>query len=211
MVNTTETARCYGVILAGGRGSRMGNVSKPLLSLGSGRLIDAIISRAGPQVDGLCLSVNHNQALYSDLGLPVVADGKYAYKGPLCGIASAMDWLVSEQGITANNGLLACFPGDVPWFPENIVAQLKSRLIEEQSGVALVEADGQLQPLFSVWRLTLLPQLRQALAEGLYGPRLLLPRLSHSIVKITSSSEGEFLNINTVNELKLAQKLSKQP
>jgi molybdopterin-guanine dinucleotide biosynthesis protein A len=55
----------------------------------------------------------------------------------------------------------------------------------------------------------MLPLLQQALEEGLYGPKLVLPRIRHALLKISPASAGEFLNINTVDELKLAQKLAR--
>lgn len=210
MVETFTKTQICGVILAGGRGRRMGNTNKPLMPLGEGKLIDQVISRAAPQVTTLCLSVNHDRQAYGYLGLPMVPDHKHAYAGPLNGIVSAMGWLIDEQAIAPVSGLLACFPGDVPWFPADLVDRLLERMLQEQADLVLVEADGQLQPLFSLWRLSLLPQLQQALDEGLYGPKLVLPRIEHALLKLQAASEKEFLNINTVELLELAQKLSRE-
>lgn len=209
MVENPEKALIYGVILAGGRGRRMGNRSKPLMPLGNGCLIDQVVSRASPQVAALCLSVNHNQQDYAYLGLPMIADGTQAYAGPLSGIVSAMGWLTEEVGLARESGLLACFPGDVPWFPNDLVKRLSQRMRQERVDAVLVETDGQLQPLFSLWRLSVFSLLQQALEEGLYGPKLVLPRIRHALLKISPASAGEFLNINTVDELKLAQKLAR--
>ena len=121
-----------------------------------------------------------------------------------------MAWLVNDQGIAPDSSLLACFPGDVPWFPENIVACLRALLEKDQSQLALVDTEGQLQPLFSTWRLSLLPVLEQAINEGLHGPKLVLPRIKHSILKINRNHAGDFLNINTPEDLRFAQKLNRQ-
>lgn len=210
MEETLTKTQIYGVILAGGRGRRMGDSNKPLMQLGRGKLIDQVISQAAPQVTTLCLSVNHDQWAYGYLGLPMVSDLEHAYAGPLNGIVSAMTWLIDKQGISETSGLLACFPADVPWFPADLVDRLQERMEQEHADLVLVEADGQLQPLFSLWRLSLLPRLQQAVDEGLFGPKLVLPRIDHALLKVQAANEKEFLNINTVDVLELARKLSSE-
>jgi molybdopterin-guanine dinucleotide biosynthesis protein A len=192
----------YGVILAGGRGSRMGNVDKPLLELGGTPLIQWVVNGAQPQVEKLVLCVNRNPERYQFLNLDQFGDYSSPYAGPLLGIVSAMRQLATAaQG---QDKLLACFPADVPWFPADIVARLIDQMHREGSDVAVVQQGEQLQPLFSVWKLSLRTELEQAVSEGMFGPKLVLPRLHTSVLQV-GSNQQEFFNINTLDDLTKAQ------
>ncbi|TKB83121.1 MAG: molybdenum cofactor guanylyltransferase MobA, partial [Mesorhizobium sp.] len=81
-----------GIILAGGRSSRMGGGDKTLLALGDGTLLDRIVSRLGPQVGPLALSANGDPARFAATGLPVLADTVKGYAGPLAGILTGLEW-----------------------------------------------------------------------------------------------------------------------
>ena len=63
-----------GIILAGGKASRMGFVDKALLPLHGYPIINWIIDKTEHQVSTLALSVNRNEAAYRYLNLPIVAD-----------------------------------------------------------------------------------------------------------------------------------------
>lgn len=192
----------YGVILAGGRGSRMGHVDKPLLDLGGSPLIQWVVDRARPQVKQLVLCVNRNPERYQFLNLNQFGDYRSPHAGPLLGIVSAMRNLAIDA--QQQDQLLACFPADVPWFPANVVASLINQMKQEGSDVALVQEGEQLQPLFSVWKLSLRSELEKAISEGLVGPKQVLPRLKVSILQVDSSSQ-EFFNINTQADLAQAR------
>ncbi|MEQ8313765.1 MAG: molybdenum cofactor guanylyltransferase MobA [Gammaproteobacteria bacterium] len=194
----------YGVILAGGRGSRMGLVDKPLLDLGGTPLIQWVVTRAQPQVRQLLLCVNRNPERYQFLNLDQFGDYSNPYAGPLLGIVSAMRQLAKTA--QDQQQLLACFPADVPWFPSDIVARLISQMQQEDSDVAVVQEGEQLQPLFSVWKISLRTELEKAVSEGLFGPKLVLPRLNTSVLQVDSSKQ-EFFNINTHDDLAKAQEV----
>ena len=97
------------VILAGGRGARMGGADKGLLPLGGKPMIAHVIERLAPQVGTLLICANRNLEAYRQFGLPVISDHFADYCGPLAGLHSALstistDWLISA-------------PCDTPFLP----------------------------------------------------------------------------------------------
>jgi len=192
-----------GVILAGGKASRMDFRDKALETLHGKPLLEYVVSKAAAQVEHLVLSVNHNIERYQVFGLPIVPDRDTSYAGPLLGILSAMHWFRSRQ---AGKGIsyLACFPGDAPEFPQDVVGQLTQKLNKESAVVAYIYHQDQIQPLFSLWHLGLIGQIEDAVAAGLYGPKLLFGSLKAVAVNCDDNSPGTFCNINSAEDLHAA-------
>ncbi|MBT8145646.1 MAG: molybdenum cofactor guanylyltransferase [Gammaproteobacteria bacterium] len=205
-------AATVGVILAGGRASRMGNVDKPLLPLAGKPIIQHVIDLAHLQVDDMTISVNRNLDAFRALGLPLILDQPANCEGPLLGIYSAMCWF-HEQGTEAD--YLACFPGDVPAFPPDLVSQLTESL--EQTAdtgtssqarnrtVAWCQTGDQMQPLFSLWPFAILRDLEKAIEGRIHGPRLFFRNHPNVTLKLPAPSPPLFSNINTPEQLAEAQ------
>ena len=192
-----------GVILAGGKASRMGFRDKALSLMHGRPLLEYVASNAANQVEHLVLNVNHNIQHYQIFGLPIVPDRDASYHGPLLGILSAMHWFQSEQ---ADKGIsyLACFPGDVPEFPQDVVSQLAQKLSKESNAVAYIFHQNQIQSLFSLWDLGVIRQVEEAVAAGSYGPKLLFGSLNAVAVYCDDNSPGIFYNINNEEDLNAA-------
>ncbi|RWF19095.1 MAG: molybdenum cofactor guanylyltransferase MobA, partial [Mesorhizobium sp.] len=109
-----------GIILAGGQSRRMGGGDKPLLSLGSNRLIDHIAARLMPQVETLALNANGDPARFAGIDLPVLADTVPGYGGPLAGILTGLEWAATNTACRS----LASAAGDTPFFPLDFVERL---------------------------------------------------------------------------------------
>ncbi|MFT6094033.1 MAG: molybdopterin-guanine dinucleotide biosynthesis protein A [Pseudohongiellaceae bacterium] len=195
-----------GVILAGGKASRMGFCDKALVPLHTKPIIEYVISKASPQVKQLILSVNHNAERYLSYKLPIVSDQDQSYSGPLLGILSAMRWYQNEQ---AKSGIshLACFPADVPEFPKDVVSQLACELNKSSALITYIYHKNQIQPLFSLWHLDLAEQIEEAIAAGSYGPKLLFGDLKAVAVRCADSCLGAFCNINSPEDLDYASLL----
>lgn len=192
-----------GVILAGGKASRMSFRDKALAPLNGKPLLEYVIGKATPQVRQLALSVNHNIERYQAFELPIVSDRDASYAGPLLGILSAMHWFKDTQDYKGIR-YLACFPGDVPEFPRDVVSQLTQELSSESATVAYITHQDQIQPLFSIWHLDLIGQIEEAIVAGLYGPKLLFDSLNAVAVNCDDISPGTFCNINSIEDLNAA-------
>lgn len=161
-----------GVILAGGRASRMGGADKPLLPLDARPILAHVIDRLAPQVDRLALNANGPAERFAAFGLPVLPDrlppGVEDHPGPLAGILAGLDW-AAETGA----GVLVTVAGDTPFPPRMLVAVLEAtacasgRPLVVAFSIAGDAARPQRHPVFARWPVTLREPLRQALAGGL--------------------------------------------
>ena len=200
MINKSDIG---GVILAGGKASRMGFRDKALVPLHGKPLLEYVIAKARPQVTQLVLSVNHNIEHYQAFELAIVSDRDASYAGPLLGILSAMQWF---QNVQTDKGIryLACFPADVPEFPQDVVSQLAQELDKKSASVAYIHHQDQIQPLFSLWHLEQTRQVEAAVSAGIVGPKLLFGALKAVAVTCEDNSPGTFCNINSTEDLEAA-------
>ncbi|MGH8804840.1 MAG: NTP transferase domain-containing protein, partial [Polaromonas sp.] len=82
-----------GVILAGGRGSRMGGADKGLQNFNGVPLALHTLMRLSPQVGDIMINANRNLAAYESFGVPVWPDstGLGEYAGPLAGFLTGLE------------------------------------------------------------------------------------------------------------------------
>lgn len=158
-----------GVILAGGRGRRLGG-DKALRLLAGRPLLSWVAAAARPQVDWLILNASAPADRFAALWAggpaePVVPDDLPDHAGPLAGVAAALAWAGQHRPQEAR---LASFPCDTPWFPDDLVVRLGRALdAAPAAGLAYAVLKDQPQPLLALWRCTGAPELRRYLAvEG---------------------------------------------
>lgn len=105
-----------GVILAGGRATRMGGHDKGLITLNGVALYQHALSRLRTQVDEVIISANRNQDVYAQSGCRIIGDVDTTFPGPLAGILSGLHASTSEWVVFV--------PCDVPAFPIDLVHRL---------------------------------------------------------------------------------------
>ena len=81
-----------GIVLAGGRSSRMGGGDKALLQLGGRTLLAHVIERLSQQVDEIVLNANGDPARFASFGLPIAPDAIGGHAGPLAGVHAGIAW-----------------------------------------------------------------------------------------------------------------------
>jgi molybdopterin-guanine dinucleotide biosynthesis protein A len=181
-----------GVILAGGRGRRMGDVDKGLLELHGRPLVAWVAERLAPQVDELLISANRNGERYAALGLRVVGDRIPGFAGPLAGLHAALE--------VAAHPLVVTVPCDSPFLPADLVLRLCSGLTATGAGVAVAWSGGRAHPVFCLCRRELQPHLAAYLASG--ERRVSGWHATLKVAEIAFDDEAErFANINTRDEL----------
>lgn len=195
----TRSEQPAGVIIAGGNARRMQGRHKPLLELQGRSLLSHIIERAAPQVERLLLNVN-DPGPYRDYGLEIVTD-EHEDAGPLAGICAAMRW----QHRHGAGRWLACFPGDVPFFPPDTVARLQAAREAADTELAWLQTDAQPQPLFSLWSLSLLPAVETALTQGIRSPLRFIRSRRHALQPVAAERREDYCNINSPEELRPLQ------
>jgi molybdopterin-guanine dinucleotide biosynthesis protein A len=158
------------VILAGGKGERLGGVNKALLTIGNDRFIDramAATARCTPRL----LAVGRTP-FASPAGLIPVPDLETDYAGPLAGVAAAAEYL---KGVQVD--LLFSLAVDTPLFPRDFLDRALP-LLETASAVIACYGE-QDYPTNAVWRLPALSGLPETLRKGT-APRS-LKRLAEAL------------------------------
>ena len=185
-------ATITGVILAGGRGRRMGGADKGLQELGGRPMAAHVLERLAPQVDAVLISANRNLERYAELGCPVLPDTLDGYAGPLAGLQAAL--------AQATTPLLVTAPCDSPFLPANLVARLHDGLVAQQAELAVAFAAGRVHRAFCLLRRELLPGLDAFLAAG--ERRVGLWHASLKVAEVDFNDDAAaFGNINTTDEL----------
>jgi molybdopterin-guanine dinucleotide biosynthesis protein A len=192
-----------GLILAGGRSSRMGGRNKALVSLAGQPLIGHVIQRLAPQVDTLALSVEKPSTGLAAFGLPQVVDPTPGHGGPLVGLLAGLRYFQGQRGWVL---LLPC---DAPFLPTDLATILHTRAVESSVPAAVVHDDGALQPTFSIWHHSMLPRLEQAMElEGMAGLKQFLRTVEFAEVdwsdRMRPDRPPSFFNINDPTALDLA-------
>jgi len=186
-----------GLILAGGKGSRMGGVDKGLQAFRGKRLVDHVYERLAPQVGGVIINANQNQEEYRTFGVRVVSDAISGYAGPLAGMHAGLS--VSKRPF------LASVPCDSPFLPEDLIARLYARIDETGAELAVAKTGDQPHPVFSLMRRGVLDYLTDFLKDG--GRKIDAWYASLNVVEVAFDDEAEaFSNINTLDELASYQK-----
>lgn len=188
------------LVLAGGRGSRMGHVDKGLQKFRGSTMAAHVIGRLAPQAGAIAINANQNLEAYAVFGAPVWPDDLTGFEGPLAGLETGLRRCATEYLVTA--------PCDSPFVPHDLVARLAQALDAEGADLALAEteeagADGtirvQPQPVFALVRTAALPQLSAYLAGG--GRRMDGWYGGIKVARVRFDDASAFRNINTVHEL----------
>jgi molybdopterin-guanine dinucleotide biosynthesis protein A len=181
-----------GLILAGGKGSRMGGVDKGLQAFRGKRLVDHVYERLAPQVGGIIINANQNQEEYRTFGVRVVSDAIGGFAGPLAGFHAGLS--VSKRPF------LASVPCDSPFLPGTLIERLYARIDETGAELAVAKTGDQPHPVFSLMRRGVLDHLSDFLKGG--GRKIDAWYATLVVVEVAFDDEAQaFSNINTLDEL----------
>lgn len=185
-----------GLILAGGRGTRMGAVDKGLVALADKPMVAHVIERLAPQVATLMINANQNRDTYAAFGHPVWPDALPDFAGPLAGLQTGLMHCSTPYLVTA--------PCDSPFLPLDLVACLAQGLQAQDADLAVavtLAPDGkrQPQPVFCLAKTALLPHLTDYLHAG--GRKVEHWYRSLRVAEVGFADEHAFRNINTRDEL----------
>jgi molybdopterin-guanine dinucleotide biosynthesis protein A len=188
-----------GLILAGGRGSRMGGVDKGLQNhLGIPLAMHALM-RLEPQVGQIMLNANRNLGAYDSFGVPVWPDALPDYPGPLAGFLTGLERCETPYLVTV--------PCDTPNFPLDMVQRLAIALITQDAEIAMAATRGpdgiQVQPVFCLMQSRLMESLVRFTQSG----QRKIDRWTalHRCAEVLFDDAAAFFNANTPEELQQLQ------
>lgn len=190
-MGATAQAAITGVILAGGRATRMGGIDKGLVPLAGRPMVEHIIERLRPQTAGLIINANRSHEVYARYDLPLVADRIGDYAGPLAGMASGLQ--------AARTPWIVTVPCDSPLVPPDLVARLWAVLQRDQAELAVAFGHERMQPVFALLPRTLLPSLEAFLDSGERKIDRWYAKHETALAQFDDAPEA-FLNVNTPAE-----------
>ena len=201
MIHTHEITA---IVLAGGRGSRMGGVDKGLQNFHGTPLALHTVLRLQMQEGGLVgelmINANRNLSAYEAFGAPVWPDTLSDYAGPLAGFMTGLERCETPYLLTV--------PCDTPLFPFDLAQRLAQAFEDESTEIAMaaaLEDDGQLrtQPVFCLMRVELLESLVAFTQAG--GRKIDAWTGQHHCAIVSFDQPGDdpkaFFNANTLAEL----------
>ncbi len=203
-----------GLILAGGRGSRMGGVDKGLQNFNDTPLALHTMLRLLPQVGGAMINANRNLAAYESFGVPVWPDSIGGQPGPLAGFVTGLERCETRYLLTV--------PCDTPLFPTDLAARLAAAMLDDHAEIAMAagrddaatatseSAALRPQPVFCLLRADLLESLIRFTQGG--GRKIDAWTAQHRTVLVPfDRSEDDplaFMNANTLDELRALEATS---
>jgi molybdenum cofactor guanylyltransferase len=191
-----ERSQISGLILAGGRGSRMGHVDKGLQQFRGLPMAQHVLQRLAPQVASLMINANQNLLAYQCLGLAVWPDELGGFAGPLAGLQTGLLHCDTPYLVTA--------PCDSPFVPTDLVERLAQGLVQQEADLAVAltgsGATRQVHPVFCLAKTTLLPHLTAYLQNG--GRKFDGWYASLKVAEVAFDDEAAFRNINTLDDLR---------
>ena len=202
-----DTGVC-GVLLAGGQSRRMGGGDKCLRTLGGRTILQRVIDRAAPQVDGLVLNANGDPARFAGYDLPVAPDVVEGFAGPLAGVLTGMEWAAANA---PDCDWVATFACDAPFFPPDLVARLHAAARAEDAELACAASDGRSHPVFGLWRVDLCDDLRRAMVEeeirkvDVWTARHRLSTVEFPVAATAGAPADPFFNTNRPEDLETAE------
>jgi molybdopterin-guanine dinucleotide biosynthesis protein A len=204
MTHSIEPQDITGLILAGGRGSRMGGVDKGLQNFNGIPLALHTLMRLGPQVESVMVNANRNLSAYESFGAAVWPDASADFAGPLSGFLVGLERAETPYVLTV--------PCDTPRLPLDLAKRLAEALVREDADIAMAAAPetdehGQTQirtqPVFCLMKIELSESLVKFTHAG--GRKIDAWTAQHNTVVVPFDAPGDdplaFANVNTLNEL----------
>ena len=192
------------LILAGGRGSRMGGVDKGLQNFNGIPLALHTLMRLGPQVESVMINANRNLSAYESFGSAVWPDASADFAGPLSGFLVGLERAETPYVLTV--------PCDTPRLPLDLAERLSEALVREDADIAMAaapetdehgHAEVRTQPVFCLMKIELSESLVKFTHSG--GRKIDAWTAQHKTVVVPFDAEGDdplaFANVNTLTEL----------
>ncbi len=186
-----------GIILCGGKNSRMGK-NKALLELGDKKIIYHLIETLRPICNEIILSTNNQELDF--LPHKHVAD-KQVNLGPIAGFQSTL-----SESSTTDNLIISC---DTPFISTTLLSHLLEK--SENYDVVLPSFNNHLQPMIGYFNKNFLKIIDKQIYAGNIKPINIFENANMLKVEITKDMEFYkdylFFNINTKEQYEVAKRI----
>jgi molybdopterin-guanine dinucleotide biosynthesis protein A len=152
-----------GVVLAGGRSSRLGGGDKGLRPLAGRPILAHVVERLKPQVSALVINANGDPARFAAFGLRVVADSVPGFAGPLAGVHAGLQW--ARDHLPAACAVVTV-PGDTPFLPGDLVTRFLAARRDHADALLVARSESGVHPVIGLWPVALAAELEESLKRG---------------------------------------------
>lgn len=183
------------IVLAGGRGSRMGGTDKGLQNFNGAPLALHALMRVSSQVGYSMINANRNLSAYESFGAEVWPDGNDEFAGPLSGFVVGLEHCETAYLLTV--------PCDTPFFPQDLASRLLQALEADQADIAMAAQGGHTQPVFCLIKREMLESLLAFMQGGGRKIDAWTTAVNTVIVNFDAPTDDPraFINANTPEEL----------
>ena len=195
-----------GVILAGGRSSRFGS-NKSLSKLANYKLIEHVINKIDAYFSEILVVSNDSSLKIKNQKIQIIKDCIKGHLGPLVGVLSAIKYANSFKN---KYKWIVPFPCDTPFFNKIIIEKMIEKSISAKEKIYFVKDKKQRHNIFGLWSTSLEEILEADLNNNFRKVDLWADKIGCNFIEKDIQNENEFLNINTKEDLKLAEKVYKK-
>ena len=194
------------VILAGGKGRRMGGKEKALIHLLDRPLLSYVLEKVSGKVAPIALNINTNFDSFQKFGYKIIKDPIKGHLGPLAGILASLNWAKE-----INQDWVVTLPCDTPFLPKNLVqSMVETKNKTPEVDLVVAKSRGFNHPVIALWKSDINQKLQSALNEGVRKIDIFTAQLNIAYVdfdKIQNSDFDPFTNLNSPQDLILAQQI----
>ena len=194
------------VILAGGKGRRMGGKEKALIHLLDRPLLSYVLEKISGKVAPIALNINTNFNDFHKFGYKIIKDTIEGHLGPLAGILASLNWAKE-----INEDWVMTLPCDTPFLPNNLIQSMVEKKNNTQEvDLVVAKSRGFNHPVIALWKSDINNRLQNALNEGVRKIDNFTSQLNIAYVDFDNTENSEFdpfTNLNSPQDLILAQQI----
>ncbi|MBV4457459.1 molybdenum cofactor guanylyltransferase MobA [Pseudomonas sp. COR58] len=179
---------CSILLLAGGRGQRMGGQDKGLVEWLGEPLIAHLQRKVRPLTDDLIISCNRNRERYAPFADQLVTDDETGFPGPLAGIRSGLQ--------AARHPHLLVLPCDVPGIDAALLHGMRETAALDSDKPLMLHHDGHWEPLLCVIPVSLSSAFEAAWDAGERSPGRVMRHLG-AVALQCPDNDPRLANLNT--------------
>jgi molybdopterin-guanine dinucleotide biosynthesis protein A len=194
------------VVLAGGKSKRFGE-DKNTVKLGSKTLLEHVMFKITNKFEEIVIVSSHPLEIKKTKNITIIPDCLYDL-GPLAGVLSSMKWIKENK---KSYQWIATFPSDTPFFDPSIIEEYKKKVKLKESSLFFVRSNEKRHNIFGLWSIDLLETLENDLIKNNYRKvEEWANKIGVKTIDIKIENYDPFFNINTKEDLKIAQNILEQ-
>ena len=202
---STKKNKILILLLAGGLSRRFGGGIKTFAKINGVTIFEKIISSFKKQGVRILINSNFDHKIFSNSKLPIIADIKKNFQGPLAGIYTSMVWVKKKK---LDIEWILSVPSDTPFLPNNLLDTFVSK-INKTKKILIARSNNKIHPVIGIWNINLLKSLEQELKSDNRKIMEWVYKNKYDIVDFPIKFHDPFFNINNKEDIIEAERIEK--